>query len=115
MNRFDNEKNRKFYKLPLLVPILFFIIMLTLFFRGIESVNESTIEKQKEGLEIAVKRSMAQCYAVEGAYPDSIDYIVKHYGLMYDKDQFLINYEYYGSNLLPEVTIIRKSNKAILK
>jgi hypothetical protein len=33
---------------------------------------------------------------------------VEHYGLTYDPDTFLIDYDSYGDNLFPEVTVIRK-------
>ena len=30
----------------------------------------------------------------------------KHYGLEYDKDEFVISYEIIGSNRMPQVTVI---------
>jgi len=52
---------------------------------------------------------ISQCYAVEGCYPPSLEYLEQHYGLLYDEDSFFIDYEYYGSNLLPEVTVLRRT------
>ena len=38
-----------------------------------------------------------------------LEYLEQHYGLLYDEDSFFIDYEYYGSNLLPEVTVLRRT------
>lgn len=112
MNRFEQNRARSFNrKLIFLLPIGAFILIFVLFLQGINAVNETTLSKQKESLETALSRSISQCYAVEGVYPPSLEYIVNHYGLLYDEDIFLIDYEYYGSNLLPEVTVLRRQNQ----
>lgn len=84
-------------------------MLFVLFLQGIGSVSESTLSKQQESLETALERSISQCYAVEGSYPPSLEYLKQHYGLLYDEDSFFIDYEYYGSNLLPEVTVLRRT------
>ena len=60
-------------------------------------------------LEKAVTRTITQCYALEGSYPPDIAYLTTHYGLTYDPDQYLIDYQYIGSNLRPDVTIIKRN------
>lgn len=62
--------------------------------------------KQQESLETALSRSIAQCYAVEGMYPPSLNYLKEHYGLTYDESKFLIDYQSIGANLMPEVVIL---------
>lgn len=112
MNRFEQNRAASFSrKLIFLLPVGAFILLFVLFIQGINTVNDATLSKQKESLENALSRSISQCYAVEGVYPPSLDYIVNHYGLLYNEDLFLIDYEYYGSNLLPEVTVLRKQNQ----
>ena len=102
MNRFEQKNRSLWQKLIYLLPILAFIVLFVLFLQGIGSVSESTLSKQQESLETALERSISQCYAVEGSYPPSLEYLKQHYGLLYD-------YEYYGSNLLPEVTVLRRT------
>ena len=109
MNRFEQKKISLGRRLISLLPVLAFLLLFLLFLRGIGSVNESTLSKQQESLETALERSISQCYAVEGCYPPSLEYLEQHYGLLYDEKNFLIDYEYYGSNLLPEVTILRRT------
>lgn len=109
MNRFEQKNRSLWQKLIYLLPILAFIVLFVLFLQGIGSVSESTLSKQQESLETALERSISQCYAVEGSYPPSMEYLKQHYGLLYDEDSFFIDYEYYGSNLLPEVTVLRRT------
>ena len=109
MNRFEQKSMSFGRKLIYLLPVLAFLVLFVLFIQGIGSVNDSTLNKQQESLETALERSISQCYAVEGSYPPSLEYLEQHYGLLYDEDSFFIDYEYYGSNLLPEVTVLRRT------
>ena len=109
MNRFEQKKLSFGRRLIYLLPVLAFLILFVLFLQAIGSVSESTLSKQQESLETALERSISQCYAVEGSYPPSLEYLEQHYGLLYDEDSFFVDYEYYGSNLLPEVTVLRRT------
>ena len=40
---------------------------------SISHLSEDTVRRQKETLENALNRSITYCYAVEGAYPQSLD------------------------------------------
>ena len=107
MNRFEsNGRLRRFRFLSL--PALAFVILFILFVRGVSSVSDTTYEKQEESLHTAIERSVVQCYAVEGTYPPSLSYLEEHYGLTYDHDLFFIDYQAYGSNIYPDITILRK-------
>ena len=108
MHRFEHLKpdiKRHFFSW---IPILAFVLLFLLFMNGVNSIEETTQSKQLESLRTAITRSVTQCYAVEGFYPSSLDYLVAHYGITYDADMFLVDYEYCGNNLFPEITILRK-------
>ena len=89
-----------------MLPLLVGVFILILFLGGIQSVSDTTAAKQQQSLETALSRSIAQCYAVEGMYPPSLNYIKEHYGLTYDESQFIIDYNPVGSNLMPEVMVL---------
>ena len=61
-----------------------------------------------DALKNAVLRSAVQCYAVEGYYPESLDYLTDHYGLRINHDRYIVVYEAFASNLPPQVTILLK-------
>lgn len=108
MNRFLNKNDRRLlYFLPRIRVIYFLCpLLLLLFWYGISSISESTLSRQQESLETALNRDIIHCYAVEGFYPPSLSYIEEHYGLVYDKDLFFVDYQPIGSNLHPDVTIL---------
>ena len=110
MSRFEYKKpSRRPPKI--LASVCIFVLILFLFVQGISSLSTSTIQRQRESLENAIMRNVTYCYTVEGAYPESLDYLKNHYGLMYDEDLFFVDYHISGSNILPDVTIIEKEGK----
>lgn len=108
MNRFSQPSISPGRKIVYLLPPVAFLLFLLLFLSGVASVGDTTSDKQTESLETAISRSIVQCYAVEGIYPPDLQYLQEHYGITYDPSVFLVDYEYYGGNLIPEFTVLRK-------
>lgn len=114
MNRFEKAHFPAIKYLSKIIPITFFAFLLVLFLRGVNSVSATTDTKQLESLETALQRTIAQCYAVEGAYPENVNYLTSHYGLTYDHEKYIINYTYYGSNIYPEYIVLPKTGKHMI-
>ena len=81
-------------------------LMLALFYGAVRYFGGYAEDKQAESLENALRRSIVQCYAIEGVYPPNDRYLEEHYGLVYDKSRFYIDYQSIGSNLYPDVTVL---------
>lgn len=109
MYRFTTKTNRYQYRR---LPIRFFYILcpiiLLIFLITLNSVDHSTLERQKDSLQHAIDRDIIHCYAIEGFYPPSLAYMEEHYGLTYNKDLFFVDYQPVASNLRPEVTILTR-------
>lgn len=105
-NRFSTRRNF-FVKLPR-IKLIYIIcpVLLLIFILELSSIHDTTLQKQQESLETALTRNITHCYAVEGYYPPSLEYIEEHYGLIYDKDLFFVDYQPVGSNMRPNVTVI---------
>ncbi len=56
----------------------------------------------------AVKNAAITCYAVEGAYPDDVSYLREHYRLAYDEERYLITYEAFASNMIPDIWVTER-------
>ena len=110
MARFQYRKAPHTYR-KFVFSVCAFTLITTVFYQGIESLSSSTQKRQKESLENALIRNITYCYAVEGSYPESLDYLKEHYGLIYDEDRFFVDYQVIGANILPDVTIIEKGEK----
>ena len=87
---------------------LLWLVIFAAFFYGVNFFGDYAYLKQKESLERAIRRDIAQCYAVEGIYPPGLSYLKEHYGLSYDEDAFFVDYRPIGSNLYPEVVVIER-------
>ncbi len=74
-------------------------------------VNRIGTSQEKAETEIvreAIKNAALTCYAVEGAYPDSIDYLRQYYRLAYDEDRYLVTYDAFSSNLIPTIYVMER-------
>mgnify|MGYP000317401670 CR=1 FL=1 len=71
------RKKKKDYKKGYILPVCIFILMMVMLFYGVNSVTNATAQKEQESLKNAVVQSAVHCYSVEGAYPDSLDYLKK--------------------------------------
>ena len=88
------------------LPVIVLIMVLAVFVYAVNSMSESTLARQKDSLETAVHDSVVYCYAMEGSYPDDIEYLEENYGLSYDHDKFFVGYRLQGANIMPDITII---------
>ena len=106
MYLFSVEKEKK--SITPYAPVLILVIVLLGFSIFANSMTDSNASREKEILQNAIDRSITQCYALEGVYPDNLEYLEEEYGLTYNKDHFFVDYQYIGSNLRPDITIIER-------
>ncbi len=76
------------------------------FFTGIRQVSQELAEQGKIKLENAIRRSAVACYAAEGAYPPDVDYLIEHYGLSVDESRYIVHYDIFAENLMPDITVL---------
>ena len=110
MNRFTRNRTISLSHIWQFISMFFVLGFLIFFIVGVNTVDDTTSSEQAKSLETAVRRSVAQCYAVEGTYPPSLEYLEEHYGLLYDTDSFYIDYTAIGSNIMPDITILLKTD-----
>ncbi len=106
-NRFG-KKQHTFLIGKISLSLLAVILLLVLFVLGLSDLNRQTRDRSYESLVTALNRDIVHCYAVEGFYPPSIEYLEQHYGLTYAKEDYMVDYIYEGSNLYPTVTVLKK-------
>ena len=64
--------------------------------------------EETETVREAVKNAALTCFAVEGAYPESMDYLKENYHLVYNEDMYLITYDAFASNRIPDIYVMEK-------
>lgn len=109
MTRFATEKKASRSQ-EVILSIFVFMIVCFLFLNSVQHLSRASRQHQKEALEAAVQQGIAYCYALEGSYPESLDYLKEHYGLHYNEDLFFIDYRLQGGNIYPDITIIEQGD-----
>ncbi len=106
MKRFCHQKEHSWLKQAASVAL--FAAVFLLFLWGLDGIDQKTSAQRAESLRRSISRSIASCYAAEGFYPESLEYLIEHYGIHYDSDEFFVDYQVLGENIFPDVTILEK-------
>ena len=93
---------RDLIKLLAIVAVLAAVVLLVNRIDSAQGAAETDIVRD------AVKNAALTCYAVEGAYPDSVEYLRENYHLAYDEDRYMITYDAFASNMLPDIWVTEK-------
>lgn len=72
----------------------------------IPPARRSVLAGGRESIRETVLRSAAECYAVEGAYPESLEYLIENYGLSVNNSRYIVVYNAFASNQLPDVQVL---------
>ena len=81
------------------------LVLLILAAGLIGRVDTRQKDTETETVREAVKNAALTCYAVEGVFPADIAYLQENYGLLYDEDRYIIFYDAFAENLLPEIRV----------
>lgn len=83
-------------------------LILAAFLVGIGKLEQGRQAESARVLEDALRRAAVACYAEEGFYPQNADYLCDRYGVLWEKDRYLVHYDCFASNLMPDITVVEK-------
>lgn len=86
----------------ILLLALFLVIALWV---GSGVLTTQSRDQGAENVKEAILESSMQCFAIEGAYPQSLNYLKQNYGLSINEAAYFVTYETFASNVLPSVTV----------
>ena len=93
---------RDILKIAALVVGLVLVVLL------VGRIDRAQGREETEIVRDAIKNAALTCYAVEGAYPDSVDYLREHYHLAYDESRYFVTYEAFASNRIPDIYVTER-------
>ena len=93
-------------RLNVVVGIVVLVLVVGLVIFGVRTMEESTQQQGAASIRETVLSSAVQCCAIEGAYPQSLQYLIDNYGLTVNEDDFAITYEAFASNVMPSVVVV---------
>jgi hypothetical protein len=84
----------------LLVCAVMVVIVLLL-----SSTDQMTQSEQTRALSRTLHNAAISCYAIEGRYPDTLEKMVRDYGIVLDESKYLIHYDVFADNLMPIIMV----------
>ena len=83
-------------------------LCLIFFITSLASVDRQQGEEGRQQLETALRRAAVACYAAEGIYPPTVEYLQQHYGVQIEEERYIVFYEIFANNLMPDITVLEK-------
>lgn len=93
------------------ISFVIFVAIIAILFFAVFSLSDISQTSDTELLYKAINRAVVSCYAIEGRYPESLDYLIEKYGVIINDDRYLVHYEVFASNVKPSVRIIIKGEQ----
>lgn len=100
-------KKKKMQAGPLF-GIVLFVVCFLFFFVAVGNVSDEVSDNELQTLKRAIDKAVTTCYAIEGYYPENVEYIEKNYGVVIDYDRFSVVYDLLGYNIKPNVIVAPK-------
>ena len=75
---------------------------------GLRNTSGTVGDAGRKNAEEAVRRAAVTCYALEGSYPESYDYLRAHYGVRVNDSRYDVHYSVFASNLMPDITVTER-------
>lgn len=94
-----------------LVSVILLGGFLYLLLLGTQGIASRTETEQLNVLDQAIRHATIQCYAIEGRYPPSVEYLEEHYGLSIDREKYHVFYDGWASNIMPDITVFPASEE----
>ena len=88
---------------------LFLLLSLCIFLSALFRVSDGQKEEGRLQLEESLRLSAMACYATEGIYPPTLDYLTERYGILIDEERYAVFYEIFADNLMPTITVVTLS------
>lgn len=85
----------------LLIPLVILVFLMALSY-----LEHSTQQEALQRTRQAIIHAAVNCYAIEGFYPPSVEYLAENYGLQIDTSKFVVEYSVLGDNTLPYVNVV---------
>lgn len=90
------------------ISVTFFAVVLSIVVAGLGTTSDSVQRQGQRTAEDAIRRAAVSCYALEGSYPDSYEYLKEKYGVKINERLYVVDYNVFASNIMPDITVIKR-------
>lgn len=78
----------------------------------VSGIGKASSASDKEALRLAedaIRKAAVSVYALEGAYPATYDDLKAQSGIAVDEEKYIIQYDIFASNIMPEITVLDRT------
>ncbi len=94
-----------------LAAILLFAVLAGVLLWGLSDAETVGKTQGLRAAEESLHRAIVTCYAIEGRYPQSYEYLTEHYPVRIDESRYTVIYSIFAENIMPDVTVIEKAGE----
>ena len=76
----------------------------------LKNASDTSSDEALKTVRDNVIRAAVSCYAYEGFYPNSIEYLTDNYMLIVDTDRYHVYYDKIADNLMPNIIVTRRGS-----
>ncbi len=113
MNKTKNKQSPWSVLKGHLLSIILFATIFGLFLWGLGDAEINSKAEEKRVLEESIRRAVVSCYALEGNYPQNIEYIEDNYGIKIDEKKYYVQYNIFATNIMPEITVLEVGTEEV--
>lgn len=90
------------------VILLFAVLAVAVFclYKATAKMNHGQQAESLKQLDRSIRKATMTCYATEGIYPPTIQYLKDNYGIQIDESRFTVFYEAFAKNMMPDITVM---------
>lgn len=100
----------RFRTVTVVLGAVLFAVMILWLVLALGNASRASESERLAQVKQSVENGITLCYATEGAYPESLEYLTQSYGVVYDESRYLVHYERFAANVRPTVTVIRRES-----
>lgn len=92
-----------------IVPCVLFAAMLTWMILSLFNTSNAAQQQEMAAVKSTLEEGITMCYAIEGAYPPSLEYLSENYGITYNTSKYIVRYDRFADNVRPSVKVIERN------
>jgi len=93
--------------LPYFLYLFVFVLVLNFVLTGLEEASSASSEESLRIAEESIRRAVINCFASEGRYPPTFEYVREHYGIAIDETKYVVHYQIFASNIMPDIAVFK--------
>lgn len=91
-----------------IIPCVLFAAILAWLVISLSNTSDTARRQERAAVKNTIENGITMCYAIEGAYPPSAEYLSENYGVTYDTSKYIVHYECFADNVRPTVKVIER-------